>query len=173
MTCPVECVVGVGANLGDPVAQVHQAVEALARLPDTEVLASSALYLNPPVGPPEQPDYVNAVVRLATRLGAPELLDALQALEQAAGRVRRRSWDARSLDLDLLVFGDLQMDDPRLTLPHPQIARRRFVLVPWLEVDPEASLPDGRLVAELLRTAPPHPLQRLDAPGTHDAREDA
>lgn len=161
MNRPVECMVGVGSNLGDPVRQVSQALQDLQSLPDCRLLATSGLYHNPPVGPPDQPDYVNAVARLQTGLSPHALLASLQTLEQAAGRRKTRSWGERILDLDLLVYGDLSMDDPQLTLPHPEIARRRFVLVPWLEIDPDAVLPDGQSLAELLAGAPPHPLERL------------
>ncbi|WP_018935093.1 2-amino-4-hydroxy-6-hydroxymethyldihydropteridine diphosphokinase [Thioalkalivibrio sp. ALJ24] len=146
--------IGIGANLGDPVAQVRDAFVRLAReLPDTRLTGRSRLYRNPPMGPPDQPDYVNAVARLQTRLSPRELLHALQAIEQRCGRVRDgQRWGPRLLDLDLLLFGDRELDEPGLAVPHPGAAERDFVVLPLLELAPGLEIP-GRGPLEVLARA--------------------
>jgi 2-amino-4-hydroxy-6-hydroxymethyldihydropteridine diphosphokinase len=128
--------VGLGSNLQDPVDQVRRALIALAALPRTRLTEHSRLFRTPPLGPTGQPHYVNAVARLETRLAPLELLDRLQGIEVAQGRVRVERWGPRTLDLDLLLFGALRLDLERLTVPHAQLARRAFVLVPLAEVAP-------------------------------------
>lgn len=140
---PIRAYVGIGANVGDPVRQVLAALRALADgLPQTRLLAHSRLYRNPPFGPVPQPDYVNAVAALETRLEAPVLLAALQAIEQTAGRTREGPrWGPRTLDLDLLLFGGECVDEPGLRVPHPGLPDRDFVLFPLLELAPELQIP--------------------------------
>ena len=146
--------IGVGANLGDAAAQVRHAIDALAALGLTR---SSSLYRTEPLGEPDQPWYINAVVELITELQPVALLDALHRLEAAAGRQRApqaRPWQPRILDLDLLRFDDQVQQGPGLRLPHPGFAERRFVLEPLAELAPEARDPRsgclvGRLLAEL------------------------
>ncbi|WP_197490431.1 2-amino-4-hydroxy-6-hydroxymethyldihydropteridine diphosphokinase [Halothiobacillus diazotrophicus] len=158
--------IALGSNLGHPVEQLGRALQALDCLPQTSVLKRSKLYANPPMGPQDQPDYVNAVALLVTRLSPGELLGALKALEQAAGRYATRYWGERVLDLDILTYGDQTIDQPDLTVPHPGIAERRFVLEPWAEIAPEAALPDGRRIVDLLAAAPVHALRVIpDAHG--------
>jgi 2-amino-4-hydroxy-6-hydroxymethyldihydropteridine diphosphokinase len=143
--------VALGSNLADPVAQVRRAFGAMGALPATRVVARSRLYRTRAVGPP-QPDYVNAAALLETRLDALSLFDALLAIEAAHGRARGERWGPRTLDLDLLVYGDAVIDTPRLTVPHPQLALRPFVLVPLAEVAPGLVVPGvGRV--DLLRAA--------------------
>ncbi|MDY7116297.1 2-amino-4-hydroxy-6-hydroxymethyldihydropteridine diphosphokinase [Halomonas sp. SSL-5] len=141
--------VGLGSNLADPRRQVETALEALDRLPLTRRIAASRLYASRPVGPRDQPDFINAVACLETRLSPLALLDQLQALEQRHRRVRARRWGPRTLDLDLLLFDDSRLCLPRLTVPHPEMTRRAFVLVPLLAVAPRTRLPDGRRLADL------------------------
>lgn len=145
--------VALGSNLADPVAQVRRAFTALAALPDTRLVARSRLYRTPAVGPP-QPDYVNAVGLLETRLGAAALFDALLAIEAAQGRTRGERWGPRTLDLDLLVYGDAVIDTPRLTIPHPQLALRPFVLVPLAEVAVDIEVPGLGRVGDLCAACP-------------------
>ncbi|MDR5903302.1 2-amino-4-hydroxy-6-hydroxymethyldihydropteridine diphosphokinase [Halomonas icarae] len=144
--------VGLGSNLESPRRQVESAIEALDRLPLTRRVAASPLYASRPVGPQDQPDFINAVVCLETRLSPLALLDQLQALEQRHRRVRARRWGPRTLDLDLLLFGDSTLCLPRLTVPHPEMTQRTFVLLPLLDVDPRLRLPDGRRLADLQAT---------------------
>ncbi len=132
---PVVALVGLGANLGDPRAAVCAAIDSLGRLPATELAQASALYRSAP-HEAEGPDFINAVARVRTRLTAPDLLDHLSALEQAAGRERPWHHAPRTLDLDLLFYGDACIDSPRLTVPHPRAYQRAFVLLPLAEVAP-------------------------------------
>ncbi len=132
--------IGLGANLGDRGAALAQAVQALAALPATRCLKVSGLYASAPIDA-GGPDYLNAVAELATRLAPLDLLDALQALEQAAGRERPYRNAPRTLDLDLLLYGDQQIQTERLTVPHPRLAERAFVLLPLAEIAPERVTP--------------------------------
>ncbi len=148
---PVRCYIGLGGNLGDPRARLEEALRQLAHLPLTRLEAVSPFYRNPPLGPADQPDYVNAVARLETRLSAVRLLRLLQAVEERAGRRRSgERWGPRTLDLDLLLYGDRVMRGELLTIPHPGVAVRAFVLRPLYDLDPALVLPDGRAVAALL-----------------------
>ena len=137
--------VGVGSNLGDALTEVRTALADLAIVPGIRLAAASRLYGNPPMGPPSQPDYVNAVAALDTTLAPHALLAALQAVEHAHGRVRGgERWGPRTLDLDLLLYADSVIDDAVLRVPHPGIAERAFVLVPLAEVAPASLDVPGR-----------------------------
>ncbi len=133
---PVEALVAIGANLGNARASVMQAIEALGQLPKTRCLQVSSLYRTEPVQA-KGPDFINAVAKLETALTAPDLLQALQALEQAAGRERPYPNAPRTLDLDVLMYGDATIDSPRLTVPHPRWRERAFVVCPLRDVSPE------------------------------------
>lgn len=159
----VPAYVGLGSNLDDPVAQLHRALAALAKLPGTRLVTRSSFYRNPPMGPQAQPDFVNAVAGLLTTLPALDLLAALQAIEDAQGRRRDGPrWGPRTLDLDLLVFGDRQLASEALTLPHPGLAARPFVLVPLHEIAPGLRLPGGTSIGRLAAAADRASLARLD-----------
>lgn len=145
----VTAYVALGSNLGDRSGHLAGAFAALAGLPETVVVAISAIYETAPLGPAGQQDYLNAVVRLRTALGPYDLLAALLAIEQTRGRIRRERWGARTLDLDLLLHGETTLADPRLTLPHPELLNRAFVLVPLNDLDPGLLLA-GRTVAQHL-----------------------
>lgn len=153
--------IGLGSNLDDPRAQLEQALQELARLPGSSLRARSALYASMPLDHSDQPDYVNAVAQLQTRLPALLLLDHLQAIEQAHQRVRTRHWGPRTLDLDLLLYGDQRIDQPRLQVPHPQMHLRSFVLRPLQEIAPGLSLPGLPPLAELIDACDSLRLQRL------------
>ena len=133
--------VGLGSNLDRPARHLRRALRELGGLPDTQLIRHSRLYGSSPLGPPGQPDYVNAVAMLRTSLDAHGLLDQLQALERQHGRERGEHWGPRTLDLDLLLYGDEQIDSPRLQVPHPQMHRRAFVLVPLNDLAPDLLLP--------------------------------
>lgn len=153
--------IGLGSNLDDPLAQLRRATAALARLPDSTIAATSGVYRSRAVGPGAQPDYLNAVVALATTLEPPDLLRKLQAIETAQGRERGERWAARTLDLDLLLYGDRVVDTPGLTLPHPRIAERDFVLYPLAEIsDTKALLPGQPDLATLLARCADNGLSR-------------
>lgn len=153
--------IGIGSNLDDPRRQVALAVEALRQLAATRLLACSDWYLSDPLGPGPQPPYVNGVARLATRLTPLALLRALQAIEQRQGRVRGERWGPRTLDLDILLFGDESLATPELRVPHPEMARRSFVLHPLAELAPALVLPDGTPLAALLAKCPADGIVRL------------
>lgn len=156
---PVSAAIGLGGNLGDAPATLLRAIAALERHPDIRLLAISSLYRSLAIGPEGQPDYANAVVTVSTILSAESLLDALQAVENDEGRLRLVRWGARTLDLDLLLYGQVDMSTPRLTIPHPEMTHRNFVLTPLAEIAANWSLPDGRSIAELAASLPGSGLQ--------------
>jgi 2-amino-4-hydroxy-6-hydroxymethyldihydropteridine diphosphokinase len=137
----VRAYVGIGANLGDPAAQVRRAIDALGALPGTRLAAASSLYRTAPVGYADQPDFVNAVAALDTELSPRGLLDGLLAIERDAGRERSFRNAPRTLDLDLLLYGDATLEDDVLTVPHPRMHERAFVLAPLAEIAPDAEIP--------------------------------
>ena len=141
-----EACIGLGSNIGDRVAYMRAAVDGLGEVGTVE--AASSLYETAPIGGPPQDPYLNMVVVLGTDLGPAELLERCRAIEDAAGRERPSPAAPRTLDLDLLLYGDISIDEPGLRVPHPRMLGRRFVIEPLLEVRPKASLPDGRSVAD-------------------------
>lgn len=161
---PVDVFIALGANLGDPIGQILRAVEELARLPATRLLTRSSLYRSRPVGGPEQPDYVNAVARLSTLLPPRELLRRCLAIEARHGRRRDGKNTPRTLDLDLLLYDGLVMHEPGLTLPHPRMHERGFVLQPLAEIAPDVIIPGRGEVRRLLAAADVDDLVRLSEP---------
>jgi 2-amino-4-hydroxy-6-hydroxymethyldihydropteridine diphosphokinase len=137
----VSAFIGLGANLDDPCAQVQRAFGELARLPQSTLVAKSSLWRSAPVGYANQPEFINAVAKLETGLSADALLSELQNVESAHGRERSFPNAPRTLDLDLLLYGDEVRDSPRLMLPHPRMHERAFVLEPLVEISPEAAIP--------------------------------
>ena len=142
--------IGVGANLCDPMAQVEQAIATMSALNGCRLVAQSSRYHSKPMGPQDQPDYINAVVALETTLPPIALLDALQAIEQQQGRVRQRHWGERTLDLDILLYGNQMIDHPRLTVPHYGMTERAFVLLPLAEITTGLILPCGTPLVEFV-----------------------
>ena len=142
--------IGIGSNLDEPRSQVERAFDELARLPRTRLLARSSLYRSAPVGYGAQPDFVNAVAALDTALAARELLRELQAIESRHARKRSFANAPRTLDLDLLLFGNASIDEPHLQVPHPRMHERAFVLAPLLEIAPQALIPGRGSAAERL-----------------------
>lgn len=154
MTAPIPATsvaIGLGGNLGDAPATLLRALAALRATPGIRVLACSPLYRSHAIGPAGQPDYANAVALLATTLSPHDLLDTLQAIEQGEGRMRELRWGARTLDLDLLLYGDRVIRDERLTVPHAEMTRRKFVLQPLADIAADWRLPGGDSVLELNR----------------------
>ena len=157
--------IGIGANLGDPIAQMIRALEAMDSICETQVTQRSGLYRSSPLGPQDQPDFVNACARLETTLGARELLEQLQRIEQSMGRVKHRHWGERCIDLDLLLFGDEVYDLPEMTIPHPGIGVRDFVLRPLMDItDASFVLPQGLTIAQALEQCGHHDLFSIDHP---------
>lgn len=154
--------IGLGANLARPVQQLERAVVALQSIKDTELVKVSGFYGSKPMGPQDQPDYVNAVAALTTRLSAEDLLTELQQIELEQGRQRKdERWGPRTLDLDILLFGHNIIQTERLTVPHYGMKVREFVLYPLAELDLNLVLPDNTKLSELLTTVPLNGLTRL------------
>lgn len=162
---PARAYVALGSNLDDPVSQVNAGYAALPRLPSTRLIARSALYRTAPVGYADQPDFVNAVAEVETALSPRALLDALLAVERSHGRLRDFPNAPRTLDLDVLLYDDLQLREPGLTIPHPRMHERAFVLVPLAEIAPQCVIPGRGKVAELLRAIETGDVKQLAAAG--------
>ncbi len=156
--------IALGSNLNGPLLQIETAFRALAALPATRLTARSPSYRNCALGPEPQPEFINAVAGLLTGLGPHQLLNALQAIEIAQGRERHAErWAPRVIDLDLLLYGDLRISDGRLTLPHPELSKRRFVLQPLSDIAPDIEIPGHGALSDLLQRAPAHELTRVDS----------
>ena len=154
--------IGLGANLAQPVQQLEQAVLALQSIKQTTLAQVSGFYSSKPMGPQDQPDYVNAVAALHTRLAAEDLLTELQQIEMEQGRQRKdERWGPRTLDLDILLFGNDLIQTERLIVPHYGMKQREFVLYPLAELNSNLVLPDGTRLTELLKTVPLNGLTRL------------
>jgi 2-amino-4-hydroxy-6-hydroxymethyldihydropteridine diphosphokinase len=144
----VRAFLGLGANLGDRLANLQRAVELLDTIDGVDVIASSRVYETTPVGPP-QPYYLNAVIEASTLLSARGLLGAGRSVEEALGRIRGERWGPRVIDVDLLTFGHETIAEPDLTVPHPRMHERGFVLVPLLELEADPPLPGGRTIGSI------------------------
>lgn len=154
--------IGLGSNLGDSLRTIQQAIDDLSSIPESTVIASSAFYQSVAVGPGKQPDYINAAVTLETNLPPLSLLDELQTLEHKHHRTRGPiRWSARTLDLDLLLYGDQEINNERLTVPHPRIAERNFVLLPLQDLDPNLRFPNGVYLIDLVKQTPQTGIKRL------------
>ncbi len=159
---PVRVVIALGSNLGDRLRELQRAVDALAATAGLVVTAISPVYETAPVGGPQQPDYLNAVVLAETSRPAADLLHRAHAIEAAAQRNRKVHWGPRTLDVDIVAYGEELNGDPVLTLPHPRAQERAFVLAPWRDADPGAVLPGRGRVATLLANLPDSGIQRRD-----------
>jgi 2-amino-4-hydroxy-6-hydroxymethyldihydropteridine diphosphokinase len=147
---PARVVLSAGTNLGDRLGTLQGCVQAIARLPGTDVLAISAVYETAPVGGPPQPDYLNVVLLVQTGMPPHDLLAAVGGIEAGFGRVRAERFGPRTLDIDIIDYDGQVSDDPVLTLPHPRAHERAFVLAPWHDLDPGAELPGHGPIADLL-----------------------
>lgn len=150
---------GLGSNLARPEDNIRSAVAALRQLPASQYIADSGLFLSRPMGPQDQPDYINAVVQLETRQSPEDLLAALQQIETDMGRLRTQHWGPRLIDLDILLFGERIIDQPQLQVPHPGIRLREFVLYPLQRLNPELVIPVHGKLAALLEQCPQNGLQ--------------
>ena len=154
--------IGLGSNLGDPKAQVSHALTELDSLEDCHLCRASSLYASPPMGPADQPDYVNAVAEIHTQLAAGLLLEQLQILEARHERERTHHWGPRTLDLDLLLYGNAVIETSHLSVPHPGIAERAFVLYPLAELDSSLVIPGAGRVEALLLACPHESLIKIE-----------
>jgi len=154
--------VGLGANIGEPRRQLRAAIEELMNLSGTKSVVASSVYKSAPLGHVDQPDFLNAVVRLDTALPPEDLLKNLQAIEEHYGRERPFAGAPRTLDLDLLLYGDETIASPRLTVPHPRMHERAFVLKPLLELDSAISVPGKGLAGTLLSACSSQKIERID-----------
>lgn len=153
--------IALGSNLDDPCAQLKQAIFSLEMFPATSVEKISSFYRSAPVGVPDQPDYINAVVKINTKLTAHILLDYLQSTEKHQGRLRMQKWGARTLDMDILLYGDQIFNDERLTIPHAEMHKRCFVLQPLHEIAPDAEVYGIGTVAGLLKQMDTSRLEKI------------
>lgn len=157
------CYIGLGSNLGNSTVTLKSAVTALKAIAGIEKVQLSSFYQSKPHGPQDQPDYINAVAGFLTDLNPIELLDQLQAIENTHGRTRNGAqWTARTLDLDILLYGDHQIGVDRLVVPHPWMTRREFVVLPLLEIAPNLRLPDGALLKGYLNQLPIDTLIKIE-----------
>ncbi len=153
--------IGLGANLGDPEAQVRRALAALADLPGTRLVTASSFYRSAPVGVVAQPDFINAVAEIETALGARALLEALLAAERRFGRRRDFPGAPRTLDLDLLLYGDRVIAEPGLVVPHPRMHERAFVLAPLAEIAPDVAIPGKGRAGALLAACTDQKIEKI------------
>ena len=145
--------IAIGSNLASPLEQVNAAVQALGEIPQSRIVAVSSFYRTPPLGPQDQPDYLNAAVVLDTALDADTLLDNTQRIELQQGRVRKAErWGPRTLDLDIMLFGHEVINTPRLTVPHYDMKNRGFILCPLFDVSPDITFPDGLSLKAVLHS---------------------
>jgi len=154
------CYVGIGSNLSNPLWQVSTAIEKLQQLPDCQWLRASSLYRSAPVGPSGQDDYINAVACFTTSLDPEVLLDALQFIENSHQRIRKIRWGARTLDLDILLYGEQIIATPRLSVPHPYMCERNFVLIPLAEIAPQVSIRE-KSINDLIHSCPQGALEKI------------
>ncbi len=159
----VEVYLGLGSNLGNPIANLKSACTAISQIDGVQLLALSPFYSSKPIGPQDQPDYVNAAIRLSTHLSAQQLLEQLQAIENQHGRIRTVRWGARTLDLDILLYGDSQVHDSQLTIPHIEMSKRSFVLYPLADIAPAGLMIPGlgTTLAALVAACPAEGLEKI------------
>lgn len=149
MTIITPVYIALGSNLEDPIQQLTHAIKEIQSLPDTTLKACSSFYRTKPIGP-DQPDIINAVIEVSTSLHPYDLLEKLQQIELNHGRERIIRFGARTLDLDILLFGDIQQDDEKLTIPHPRMQDRNFVLIPLREIAPNVIIPNHGVIDDLI-----------------------
>ncbi len=164
----VKAWIGLGSNLEQPQQQIKQALEDLGQIRETVVFRQSSLYQSAPMGPQDQPDYVNAVAEITTELTAIQLLRELQAIENQHGRVRNQHWGPRTLDLDLLVYAQTIINEPDLIVPHPGLAEREFVLYPLAEISPDLHIPGLPNMAMLIAACPLKGLKKTGLENNND-----
>ncbi len=159
----VDAYIGLGSNLQDPELQIMTALRELRGLPNTYLLVTSSLYKSRPIGPSDQPDFVNAVAKLSTSLPPQELLSALQNIEHLHHRERKAErWGPRTLDLDIILYGDQCINTDELQIPHSGMAEREFVLIPLQEIEADLIIPGKGTLCELIEQLPEHDLKKIE-----------
>ena len=158
----VQVYIALGSNLNTPTEQLNSALEAISSLPNTELKSVSGFYQSKPLGPQDQPDYVNAVAKIETELSPLALLDELQRIENEQGRVRLRRWGERTLDLDILLYGNEIIQNERLTIPHYDMHNREFVIVPLFEIASDLVLPNTQPLVDLVKQFDDHEMIKLN-----------
>jgi 2-amino-4-hydroxy-6-hydroxymethyldihydropteridine diphosphokinase len=161
MTANIRCFIGLGSNLNNPIDQVTRAIDELNTIKQCQLINVSSLYSSEPIGPQDQPNFINAVAELATTLPPHSLLDELQSLEQNHQRIRERHWGPRTLDLDLLLYGNEVINTERLNVPHTFMHERNFVLYPLFEISPELEISKNTLLSSLLVACPMGSLTKI------------
>ena len=162
MQQPMVSYIALGSNLSNPVRQLQKALLAMDQINKTYLLAYSSFYQSAPMGPKDQPAYINAVAKIHTRLTPLELLDKLQAIENQQGRERKEHWGARTIDLDIVLYDHTIMQSERLTLPHYGAKERDFVLTPLAEISPELVFPDGESISQALTNCAHYNLEKIE-----------
>ncbi len=157
----IEAVIGLGSNLNNPEKQINDAIIEIGEIAGVKVVKKSSLFHSCPVGPQDQPDFVNAVIIVSTSLAPEVLLDNLQKLEQDHRRVRLQHWGPRTLDLDILFYGNEVIATERLSVPHPEILNRVFVVIPLLEIAPNFTLPNGVVLKNCVNSLPKKDMEFL------------
>ena len=159
----VEAYIGLGSNLQDPQEQILRALNDLDQIPDTQLLTHSSLYKSKPMGPSDQPDFINAVAKITTSLDAETLLNVLQEIERKHQRVRKaEQWGPRTLDLDIILFGEMQISTERLQVPHLGLAEREFVLIPLQEIQADLIIPGRGELGDLIMQLPDYQLTKIE-----------
>jgi 2-amino-4-hydroxy-6-hydroxymethyldihydropteridine diphosphokinase len=158
----MQAFIGLGSNLAEPVEQVLTAIDNIKKITATSLVKQSSLYKSPPMGPQDQPDYINAVVEIDTALSAHDLLKQLQQIELKQGRVRKRHWGERTIDLDILTYGQQVIDDEILKVPHPGVAQRAFVIYPLAEIAADLHIEVMGKASQLAANCEPEGIIRMD-----------
>ena len=159
----ISCYIGLGSNLNQPADQLRAACAHLQTIPKSNLTCTSSVYKTSPVGKLDQPDFLNAAVKLDTKLPVLSLLDTLQEIEKTQGRIRTERWGARNIDIDILLFGNKTLSYPRLTIPHPRLHLRMFVLTPLVEIcGPSKLLPSGLLLKQVIEKCPSEKVEKTN-----------
>ena len=164
--------IGLGSNIQDPAKQVKLAFNLLSKHPNINLIKKSSIYQSAPVGPQDQPDFLNAVCKITTQLKPIELLETCQQFEKQQGRTTHRRWGERSIDYDILLYDNMQQTTEVLTLPHPELLQRLFVLYPLQEIAPTLQLPNGEHINNIIKSLPPCSVKKIHAIEAHAVKAD-
>lgn len=155
------CFIGIGSNLNSPVKQIEKAFKLISTYSKIKIISKSSMYISKPLEFKDQPDYINCVISVVTKLTPYELLKTLQEVERNQGRVRKEKWGARTIDLDILLYGNEKISDKELTIPHPEIYKRHFVVYPLAEISNNLVFPDNQHISEVIKKCPVCELKKI------------